>query len=893
MEHERPNPDELLKAVKSEDANGKRGRLKIFFGACAGVGKTYAMLSALHEKQDDGVNVLVGIAETHGRQETEELLQDLPKLPLVETDHRGIKLKEFDLEAALKAKPEIIAVDEFAHTNAPSSNHPKRWMDVEDLLAAGIDVYTTLNVQHLESLNDIVANLTGIRVKETVPDGIFDSANDITLVDISSDELLERLKEGKVYVTDLGKKRAAENFFRKENLLALRELALRRTAERVDALNDVYARYMQSQRRVTEKLAVCIGAGDLSPQLLRATKRLAGSIRGSWTAIYVENSRHYRLGEEAQKKLERNLRMAEELGAKTEILRADRAAEAVMEYARRSGITKVIVGKPNTSRWHDVWRGSLANDLIRLSGKDIDVYVITGDEIPPPISYKEAATSTRSWQGYVMAFAATAIATLIGLPLRDHLNNDVAVILYLIGVLLVASRFGWAASSLASVLGVLAFNLFFTQPYHSFNIYESGDIITFFTLLIASVIVGSQTSRLQMQSKFFRRKERNTSALYSMSHELASNRGQKQLIEIIRKHIEQTMDSMVMIWLPQNDDIELVTHTGLKTEVKEESVARWVYNNRQPAGIGTTTMPSARGYYLPFSGSYGLVGVLGIIPRQAERQVTSEEKELLGMLGAIAASALERATIADLAEKRKVEAESEKLRNTLLSSVSHDLRTPLASIKGVISSLLMDDVKLNAATKKELLTSAHDEVARLEHIVGNLLDITLLESGQLKLNQNYYFVEEIVGNCIKNISPRLEKRKLQTELEPNLPAIWVDGLLIEQVIMNLLENAVKYAGDNAKIVISARVYRKNMMQIRVEDNGPGIAEEQQEQIFDKFMTVNKSDNKRGTGLGLAICRGIIKAHNGNIIVRKALLGGADFIINLPLATDPADKMENK
>ena len=888
MEYQRPNPDELLKAVKSHDGQGSRGRLKIFFGACAGVGKTYAMLSAIHEKHEDGVNAVIGIVETHGREETEKLVQDLPRLPLIQTEHRGVKLNEFDLAAALEAKPALIAVDEFAHSNAPSSRHPKRWMDIEELLAAGIDVYTTLNVQHLESLNDIVANITGIRVKETVPDSVFDTANEITLVDISSDELLERLKEGKVYVTDLGKKRAAENFFRKENLLALRELALRRTAERVDAQNDVYARYMQSQRKAAEKLAVCIGAGDLSPRLLRATKRLASALRASWVAVYVENDRHYKLGNEAQAKLDRNLRLAEELGAKTEIVRGDMASTAIIDFARKNSITKIIAGKPSKTRWREILQGSLVNDLVRQSG-NIDVYVISGDEVPPPLSSKEKTSTARSWKGYLIAIAVTALATALGLPFRDYINNDTEVIFYLIDVLLLASRYGWAVSSLASILGVLSFNYFFTEPYYSFNIYESGDIVTFFMLLIASIIVGSQTSRLQAQSRFFRRKERNTSTLYSMSHELAANRGHKPLIEIIRKHIEQSMDSMAMIWLPKNEDIELVTHPDLKSEVKEESVARWVYNNRQPAGIGTTTMPSARGYYVPLSGSYGLIGVLGIIPHQPDRQVNSEERELLETLGTIAASALERASIADLAEKRKVEAESEKLRNTLLSSVSHDLRTPLASIKGVISSLLMDDVKLKAATKKELLFSAHDEVARLERIVSNLLDITLLESGQLKLNQNFYFVEEIIGNAIKAIKPV----QVKIDIEPNLPAIWIDGLLIEQVISNLLENAVKYAGIDANIQISARIYRKQFMQIKVEDNGPGIPIGQEEKIFEKFMTVSHSDDKRGTGLGLAICKGIVKAHGGGINVRNMHSGGAVFTISLPLTTEPVVKMEEE
>jgi len=886
MDYERPNPDELLKAANSENDYGKQGRLKVFFGACAGVGKTYAMLSALREKQDDGVKVLVGIVETHGRTETEEVAKNLLKLPLIETTHRGISLKEFDLEAALKAKPQIIAVDEFAHSNAPGSRHPKRWMDIEELLNAGIDVYTTLNVQHLESLNDIVAGITGIRVKETIPDAIFDSVNDITLVDIPSDELLERLKEGKVYITDLGKKRAAENFFRKENLLALRELALRRTAERVDAQTDIYSRYMQQQRRASEKLAVCIGAGDLSPRLLRATKRLASSLRASWVAVYVENARHYNLGREAQAKLERNLRMAEELGAKTEIIRGDTASTAIIDYARKNNVTKIIAGKPTKSHWREIFQGSLVNDLIRQSG-DIDVYVITGDEIAPPVTLKETQTTARNWKGYLTAALAVTAVTLLGLPLRDTISHDSVVILYLVAVLILASRFGWAVSSFASILGVLSFNFFFTQPYYSFNVYESRDIVTLFMLLVASITVGSQTSKLQAQSRFFRRKERNTSALYSMSHELAATRGRKNLILVIAKHLEQAMDGIATLWLPDNDgNLELATHPDLKAEVKEESVARWVYANKQAAGIGTKSMPSARGYYLPLSGSVGAIGVIGLIVREAEKPLSSDEKDLLETFAILATSALERASIADLAEQRKVEAESEKLRNTLLSSVSHDLRTPLSSIKGVISSLLMDDIKLNAATKKELLVSAHDEVARLERIVSNLLDITLLESGKLKLNQDYYFAEEMIGNALKAIDPMLGARHVETKLEANLPAIWVDGLLMEQVIVNLLENAVKYTPKDSRIALSVNIYRKNLMQIKVEDNGPGIPAGEEDKIFDKFITAGKdSKQRRGTGLGLAICRGIVRAHDGTINAHNTGHGSL-FTITLPLGVEP-------
>jgi two-component system sensor histidine kinase KdpD len=887
-QHERPDPDELLRGLQPQQQS-QRGRLKIFFGACAGVGKTYAMLTAAHEKREDGIDVLAGVAETHGRPETKELLKDMPQLPLLESEYRGVKLTEFDLDGALRAKPALILVDEYAHTNAPGSRHPKRWMDIEELLDAGIDVYTTLNVQHLESLNDVVAGITGIQVRETVPDFVFDRADDITLVDIPSGELLERLSEGKVYITPLGKQRAAENFFRKENLIALRELALRRTAERVDAQKDVYENYAQAQRRGSERLAVCIGSGDLSPRLIRATKRLADALRAPWFALYVENARHSRLGQEALQQLEKNIRLAEQLGAQSEILHGEYAASSIIECARRFGITKLIAGKPAKPRWQDMWRSSLVDELIRLSG-DIDVYVITGEETSPMIQPKEISRPLRSWQGYTLAVLCVVAATAIGLPFREYFKPENLVMFYLAGVAVVAVRHGWAASMLGAILSVLAYNFFFTQPYYSFSVYSFNDILTLVILMLTSILIGSQTSRLHQQSRFYQSKERHSSALYAMSHELAATRGRENLISVICRRLENLMDGLVMLWLPNNKDaLELANYPLLKTEVKEESVARWAFQHKQAAGLGTMTMPGARGYYLPLLGSSGALGALGFIPQTIERRLTSEERDLLETFAALAASALERAAVTELAEQRKVETETEKLRNTLLSSVSHDLRTPLASIKGAISSLLMDESKLDAATKHELLQSAHDEMSRLEKIVSNLLDVSLLESGALTLKRDYYFVPELIGNALKQVEPLLIDKKVSIEIESNLLPVWVDGTLMTQVFTNLLENAAKYTPEKTEVTISSKLNRRDgYMQIVVEDNGPGIPKGQEEKIFDKFMSLSRKGMRRGTGLGLAICRGIMKAHGGTIKAGNRKGRGAAFVVTLPLMTSSSE-----
>lgn len=849
------------------------------------------MLSAAQEKREDGIDVLVGLVETHGRRETEELLQGLRQLPRLTFDHRGVKLTEFDLDDALKVKPGLLLVDELAHTNAPGARHPKRWMDVEELLEAGIDVYSTLNVQHVESLNDIVTGITSISVKETVPDAVFDGANEVSLVDLPSDDLLERLHEGKVYTTDLGKKRAAENFFKRENLVALRELALRRVAERLDSHN---TGSQVAQRRVAnERLAVCIGPGDLTPHLLRATKRLADGLRASWVALYVENARHYRLGHAAQLKLERNLRLAEEMGGKTEIIRGDNAAQAIIDYARSKAVTKIVAGKPPKSHWHDLLQGSLVNDLIRFSGA-IDVYVITGSDMAAPHSIQELRPPSRQWRGYAVAVLLTGVATAIGLPFRSAIHAENLVMLYLISIIILATRFGWAVSFSAAVLSFLSYNFFFTQPYYSLDVTSFNDILTLVLLLVTGFFAGIQTSTLRAQSSFFRRKERNTSTLYAMSQELANTRQRAALLEVIRRHLELTIDGTAMIWFPgEHGELESAIQTTVQAGVKEEVVIRWVFGHNQPAGLGTATMPSAAGYFLPLRGSSGVFGVMGMIPRASAHLFTPEEKDMLETFASLAASALERASVAAVSEERKVEAESEKLRNALLSSVSHDLRTPLASIKGAISSLLMDDERIDEKTKKELLTSAHDEVARLERVVSNLLDVTRLESGQVKLKRDYYFVPELVGNAMKQMGSLLKAHEVQTKIEENLPALWVDGLLTEQVLVNLLENAAKYTPPRSIVTISARKLSDEWIEVVVEDNGPGIPQRQEEHIFDKFTTFAAEQHTYGTGLGLTICRGIVKAHDGTITATNRQEGGARFVFTLPAAKPPVLDTEEK
>ncbi len=899
----RPDPDELLSRISAEETDasqsGNRGKLKIFFGACAGVGKTYAMLSAGKQALTEELDVVIGLVETHGREDTKKLLDGLPILPYREVQYRGTLIKEFDLDAALLRKPQLILLDELAHSNAPGSRHPKRWQDVNELLDAGINVYTTINVQHLESLNDIVARITGVWVKETIPDALFDKADEISLVDIPSEELLKRLKEGKVYIAAEAKKRAAQNFFKKSNLIALRELALRRTAERVDALMDVYKTKDGGAQGWSgaDRILVCVGPDNLSGKLVRVGKRMAGGLKAQWSAVYVENERHFRLSKEGQDAVQRTLRLAERMGGKTEIVQGQKASDDILVYARANGMTKIIVGKTQKSRWREVLSGTLADQLIRGSG-DIDVYVVTGD-----VEDRKSLT-TAFWksntpiQSYFPAILMTAFCNGVMLMARPYVQSVDLVMAYLIGVVWVALNYGRGPSLFMTLLSAISMNFFFLPPYYTFKVTQEQDVITFVALVLTGLIIGTQNARLRMQAISARRREKNTSTLFAMSRELTANRGKITLAQIASQHMAEVLDSDIFIWLPDAKGqlhtvvAETETETRSIDPVREESVANWAFTHRQNAGLGTDTLPSARALYVPLMASGSVVGVIGAMPHDSDIQAyPSETVELLEALATINASALERANAAELVEKTIVESESEKLRNILLSSVSHDLRTPLAAITGAASTLLLEGAKITEEYKTELLRSIHEEGARLARMVTNLLDVSSLESGSVKLNKELYFIEELIGSALMRVEPKLGKHKVVTSIEHGLPLLRMDGLLIEQVLINLLENAAEYTPSGTTVTISALTIKPDIHVI-VSDNGPGVVKGEEERIFDKFYTGGahepKSQQLKGGGLGLAICRGIIYAHGGKIWAQNSPEGGAVFTFTLPIKTQEVE-----
>ncbi|MDD5585555.1 MAG: DUF4118 domain-containing protein [Alphaproteobacteria bacterium] len=667
----RPDPDALLGRIEAEEKKASRGKLKIFFGSSAGVGKTYAMLAAAHEKLDEGVDVAVGIVETHQRPETEKLLEGLRILAPLKVDYRGVVLNELDLDAALTRKPGILLVDELAHSNAPIMRHPKRWNDVLELLDAGIDVYTTLNVQHIESLADLVAGSTGVWVKETVPDSVFDAADDIVLVDIDADDLLERLAEGKVYVAPGVKARAAENFFKKSNLIALRELALRRTAERVDA--EMYAwndsEGMRDRVPVADKILVCVGPDALSTKLVRSAKRLASALKVTWAAVYVENARHFRMNETGRRKVEAIFRMAERIGGKTLVIQGENPVDAIIAHARAHHFTKIMVGKPLRSAWQLFFRGSLADKIIRKSG-NIDVYVVTSDYRHATEPLSDISLSDFDQRPYLWALLMVVAATALGIVWRHVLAPVDLALIYLTGIVLVAAKFGRGPSLLYSFLSVVAFNYFFIAPLHKFRLEDSSYLMTFLVMLITGYVIATQASKLRIQMLLARDRERRTHTFYSLTRELTATRGRQNVAEAAARHVSDLLKADVTIWLPDPDGHLEAVAGDLPAEsfLKERSVLQWCYDNAKMAGRATTTMPGAEGLYLPLIGSAETLGVLGIIPRSSERAFSLDEISTLETVASLLSSAEERVKAGELALQAKLAEENEKLRLSLLKA---------------------------------------------------------------------------------------------------------------------------------------------------------------------------------------------------------------------------------
>ncbi len=690
MERPRPDPDELLARVQEEETRKAQGKLKIFFGAAPGVGKTYAMLEAARARRAEGLDVAAGWVQTHGRPETGALLEGLEVLPRRALSYRGTRLEEFDLEASLERRPALILVDELAHTNAPGSRHTKRFLDVEELLAAGIDVYTTLNVQHVESLNDVVAQITGVTVRETVPDAVLDRADEIELVDLPAEELRKRLAEGKVYIPEQAG-RAAANFFREGNLIALRELALRRTAERVDAQMQRYRleHAVPQTWPTAERVLVCIAASPYAIRLVRAARRMAARLQAEWLAVYVETPAQLRMAEADRDQLERTLQLAEQLGAETVTLTGNDVAEEVLAYARRRNVTKLVVGKPAVSRWRELLHGSFVDRLIRGSG-EIDVYVISGSAEDEP-ARPAALHPVRRWRRYGFAALVVLACTAVAALLVERLAPTNLVMIYLVGVVVVAVRAGRTPAALASLLAVAAFDFFFIPPRFTFAVADTQYLLTFFVMLAVALVISGLTARVRDQAEAARARERRTAALYELSRACASAGETYEVVRIAGQRVAEVFESEVAVFLPHRDGRlapAFAEHAPFARDARESSVAQWAFDHAERAGLGTSTLPGSVALYLPLVVSRGAVGIVGIRPGGEGRPFDSERLHLLEAFASQIALAVERTNLAAEAQVAMLQAETERMRSSLLASVSHDLRTPLAAIAGASGTLV-------------------------------------------------------------------------------------------------------------------------------------------------------------------------------------------------------------
>ncbi len=873
-------------AVAAERA--RRGKLEIFFGMAPGVGKTYALLQDAQAKRRAGLDVVLGWVETHGRRETEALTVGLERIPPRRIDYRGLVLSEFDLDAALRRRPALVLLDELAHTNAAGSRHARRWQDVEELLAAGIDVTTTLNVQHVESLNDVVAAITGVVVRETVPDSIVDRADEIELVDLPPDELLQRLKEGKVYVPAQAE-RALTSFFTKGNLLALRELALRRTAERVDAQGLEWRRQqgVAEPWSTRERVLVAVGPAPSSADVIRAAYRLATRLRAPWIAVSVETPAYEGLGEEARERVKANLALAQRLGAETLVVRGERVSEELLALARERSATKILIGKPGPARWPWQSARNLVSELV--AGSDtIDVLVTSGEHGGEALAQR-APAQPRPHQprNYAWALGSVLASSLVCWLAEQWISLADQAMVYLLGVLVVASKLPRRPSLLAAFASVVALNFLFVPPKYTLQVENAGYLLTFAVMLTVALLVSTFTVRLREQAEDARERERRTAALWAMGRQFVIETGVAEIARVAVGHVRELLGVEAIVLLA--DRAGNLTPCGgaefaLARDEQEMAVARWAFQHGRLAGHGTDTLPGSDGLFVPLVGSGGHLGAFGIALGKRAEPPTPSQWQIVETFVAQTALALERALLVERAAAARVLAETERTRSALLSAVSHDVRTPLASIAGAASTLAT--TPLDKPARAELVATIREEAERLTRLIGDLLDLTRLESGDLTVKKEPYPLEEIVDSSVQRLTDVLAGRALERVQPEEVLVAPVDPVLLEQVVLNLLENAAKYtpAGSPLEVRIEAR---PGTAVIEVADRGPGLPPGEEARVFERFWRAADSHRARGTGLGLTVCEAIVRAHRGRIEAENRTGGGALFRVVLPLDDAPA------
>jgi two-component system sensor histidine kinase KdpD len=886
---DRPSPEAFLARAKREGC----GKLKIFLGAAPGVGKTFEMLSQARRRRLEGVDVVIGVVEAHGRVETDALTKGFESIPKKRSLYKGRVVAEMDLDAILQRRPRLALIDELAHTNAYGARHPKRYLDVEEMLAAGIDVYTTVNIQHIESLNDVIAQITRIRVRETVPDEILDEADEIELVDTTAEDLLQRLREGKVYVKAQAE-RALKHFFSPGNLTALRELALRRTAQRVDRdMTDyLHAHAIGGPWPASERILVCINEHPSCAELVRRARRVADSFKATWTALYVEGSRHLALSEIQKDRIFDTMRLAKRLGAEAVTVPGRDIAPAILEYARKNNVTQILVGKSARTRWFETLNGSVVRDLMRESGAiSVTAVLAEGDVVGP----KSVATAQKRkdlvWQDY--AWSALAVCITVGAAwlvnaVMAHALGSVGMF-FLVPVLLSAIRFGLRPALFTSFVSVMAYNFFFLPPLYTFTIADPNNWLSFAVLLLVAVTAANLASRVRAQANLAAMRALIAGQLYQFTGKLAAIARLDDILWAAAFQIASMLKSNVVILLPDPDTKRLEIRNGYPPEdeldAQDLAAAMWCWERGTATGRNAETLPGAKRLFLPMRTGQGLVGVIGLLSPGGRELLSPEERRLLDSLLDQTALAIERSQLVERVDEAQVRAEADKLRVAMLSSLSHDLRTPLASILGASTSLLSGAGLYDAMQTTDLLSTIRDEAERMDRFIGNLLDMSRLEAGVLGVKPEAAQVHELVSSAIKRLSRRLSEHRIEVKLPENLPLVSVDPLLLEQALVNLLDNAAKYAPAASAIHVRGAA-EKSRVSLTIEDEGPGIPADDLPHIFDKFYRAKATDRRiAGTGLGLAVARGFVEAFGGTLDAANRPDGrGAVLTVSLPQAT---------
>ena len=894
MNENRPNPEDLLKVAQQQERQQERGKLRIYLGAAPGVGKTYSMLEDARAKREHGLDIVVGVVESHGRHEIDALLHGLEILPRQIIDYRGMKLTEFDLDKALKRNPGIILIDEMAHTNAPGLRHEKRWQDINELLDHGIDVYTTVNVQHIDSRKDDVAKIIHIPIKESVPDYLFEMADSIELIDLPPEDLLKRLNEGKVYFPQQAEL-AKEHFFRVGNLIALREMALRYTADRVgeDVLSYRRGQGIKHIWPTREKILVCVGPGE-SNRLIRSASRIAKSLNAEWTAIYVDVPR-LQASEEERNRAIHKLRLAERLGADTRLIVGTDIVKEIMSFAHEQNISQIMIWKNSRQTWRKIFKlwknvtlgrrgfsfSSLADTIVRQSG-EIDVYVMTGGapeeakEIPiTPVPRKF------SWRSYLASLGVVLVATLIDYLLFPYLNATNLIMIYFFGVFLVAIYDKALPTIFAALLSILVCSFLFLPPYYAFALENTEYLLSIILLLIIALTINHYTVLSRREANRARDAERRIARLHTLSRQLATMRGVDRLLNIGVEYTGEILNSDVQALLPENGTLKVhaKSATDWALDAKELSVAQWVYDQGQVAGLGTDTLPYSQALYIPLLASQSTMGVLSIRPKE-EKVLTPEKRHLLEAFAHQLAITIEADLHHEQTKKTELQTETNKVRSTLLKSFSHDLRTPLVSIMGAANKLIEVGTDIENQNIQQLHKNIFIESEQLDRLINNLLKMTNFETQSIPLNKEFCSLSELIHFVLDSPSIKMLKRHITVNLPENLPLMPLDSMLIQEVLHNLIDNAVKFTPLATVIEVSAQVVKDRVI-VSIEDQGPGLLSDELTNLFDKFYRGKMITVERGMGLGLAVCRTIINAHGGEIWAENRKEGGAAFRFSLP------------